>query len=136
MKCYVCGKIKTREGFNQYNKVTCRVCIMVRKRQWNKNHPERLKEYKEKRLKGKRYRKTIDGWMRLNPEKRRAHHIVDKAIMRGKIKRPETCQKCGLVLKLHAHHNDYSKPLKVYWVCPSCHRIIHFQENKHYGTMF
>jgi hypothetical protein len=26
---------------------------------------------------------------------------------------------------LHAHHDDYSRPLDVVWLCPSCHRQHH-----------
>lgn len=40
-------------------------------------------------------------------------------IKRGKIiKQP--CKICG-DLNVQAHHNDYSKPLEVQWLCPTHH---------------
>ena len=58
-----------------------------------------------------------------NPEKHTAHVQVMTAIRSGKlIKKP--CEKCGNK-KVHAHHDDYSKPLQVIWLCPKCHILVH-----------
>jgi hypothetical protein len=35
----------------------------------------------------------------------------------------ETCSKCGA--KAHAHHDDYSRPLDVLWLCPIHHTERH-----------
>jgi ribosomal protein S27AE len=37
---------------------------------------------------------------------------------------PLPCEKCGAV-KVDAHHDDYSKPLQVRWLCRACHRAHH-----------
>lgn len=58
-------------------------------------------------------------WRKLNPEKARAHWTVSNAIRYGKLTR-QPCQVCGNK-KSHAHHNDYSKPLKIEWLCHRCH---------------
>lgn len=34
----------------------------------------------------------------------------------------EVCSACGG--KAEAHHNDYSKPLKVVWLCRKHHRLV------------
>lgn len=40
--------------------------------------------------------------------------------------RPSNCSKCGKPHpKVHGHHSDYSKPLDVIWLCPSCHMKLH-----------
>lgn len=47
------------------------------------------------------------------------------ALRKGVIKRPDKCELCGAYGKIHGHHPDYSEPLRVFWVCPACHRSIH-----------
>jgi hypothetical protein len=43
------------------------------------------------------------------------------AISKGIIKKPTKCEVCELVKPLQAHHEDYSKPLEVIFLCYSCH---------------
>ena len=37
---------------------------------------------------------------------------------------PEACERCG-ELKVEKHHPDYTKPLKVEWLCRPCHLELH-----------
>ena len=47
---------------------------------------------------------------------------LNRAIKTGKIFKPIFCQLCKKETKsLDAHHNGYSKPLVVKWVCRQCH---------------
>lgn len=62
-------------------------------------------------------------WTRENPEKRAAHKAVEYALKRGELTR-QSCERCGAA-KTHAHHDDYSKPLAVMWLCPPCHATRH-----------
>lgn len=73
---------------------------------------------------------TFDGadrsrreWDRNNKEKRRAHKIVENAIVAGHIERLP-CERCGDE-NTHAHHDDYSRPLEVMWLCPKHHKARH-----------
>jgi hypothetical protein len=55
----------------------------------------------------------------------RARRFLQQALKRGKIIKPVRCEDCkGKVkkLELHAHHDDYHKPLQVRWLCVACHR--------------
>ena len=52
-----------------------------------------------------------------------AHLKVYGAIKTGKLKR-EPCSKCGEA-KSQAHHEDYSRPLDVLWLCASHHKELH-----------
>ena len=62
-------------------------------------------------------------WKSKNPEKAKAHKTVENAIKAGKlIRRP--CEECGAP-KAQAHHEDYSKPLEVKWLCAKDHRKRH-----------
>jgi hypothetical protein len=56
-----------------------------------------------------------------NPEKFRARNVVTHAIRDGKLIRPSRCSLCLLECKPQAHHEDYSKPLDVVWLCRPCH---------------
>lgn len=62
-------------------------------------------------------------WRERNPEKRAAHVIVGNALRCGKLQR-QPCEGCGGE-NVHAHHDDYSKPLEVRWLCPACHAQHH-----------
>ena len=43
------------------------------------------------------------------------------AVRRGKILRPNHCERCSKPCKPDAHHHDYAKPLDVEWLCRQCH---------------
>lgn len=60
-----------------------------------------------------------------NPEKHRARALLYYRVKRGRIVPPKECERCGEKKPLHAHHDDYSKPFDVVWVCAKCHSIIH-----------
>ena len=57
------------------------------------------------------------------PERISARGTAYSAIRRGKIKR-EPCEVCGAE-RVEAHHDDYSKPLVVRWLCRQHHRELH-----------
>lgn len=62
-------------------------------------------------------------WEKANPVKQRARWYLRTYIKRGKVKRLP-CKHCG-DLKSEAHHNDYSKPLDVVFLCRGCHVMTH-----------
>ena len=51
-----------------------------------------------------------------------AHQVVFRAVCRGVLKRG-LCEVCGSP-KVQAHHDDYSKPLEVRWLCVRHHRLL------------
>lgn len=57
------------------------------------------------------------------PEKERARILVHNAVARGKLTKLP-CVICGEP-RVHAHHEDYTKPLGVTWLCPRHHRERH-----------
>lgn len=58
------------------------------------------------------------------PNKMRAHRKVAYAIKRGYLVE-EPCGECARTENVHAHHDDYSKPLNIRWLCPVCHKAWH-----------
>lgn len=59
----------------------------------------------------------------IDPLKIAAYNAVNLAIKNGEIA-PQACEKCGSI-PADAHHDDYSKPLDLRWLCRSHHREIH-----------
>lgn len=57
------------------------------------------------------------------PERRRAEQMVTKAVRCGRLI-PAPCEQCGGT-PTEAHHDDYSKPLDVRWLCRLCHAGHH-----------
>lgn len=62
-------------------------------------------------------------WRARGPAARAAHSAVGHALHNGKLKRGK-CESCGS-LRVHAHHDDYLKPLDVRWLCPEHHKQWH-----------
>jgi len=100
------AKIERKRGQNPERKKKAyeRLC------RWRKENPEKAREQ------ARRY-----------PEKRRARNIVSRAVRDGKLTKMQ-CEVCGSE-KVHAHHEDYSKPLVVEWLCAKCHRKRHELED-------
>tara|TARA_R110002051_G_scaffold235179_1_gene296615 strand:+ start:8092 stop:8331 length:240 start_codon:yes stop_codon:yes gene_type:complete len=68
------------------------------------------------------------GWRKRHPLKYLAHLYVDNAIRIGLIKR-QPCEVCGAE-KVDAHHDDYSKPLLVRWLCRRHHSQHHAKQRR------
>jgi len=69
----------------------------------------------------------VQNWVERNPQKNRAHRIVAKAVKSGELTKNQSCVKCGDG-PTDAHHEDYSKPLEVIWLCRQCHVDLHAAE--------
>ena len=105
-----------------------------RARNWRLKNPERSKENgvkwvsanREKRNSASsRYRKRF-------PEKIIAHRLLNNSIKSGKLKRMP-CELCGKP-NSQAHHDDYSKPLEVRWLCVRHHQDHHNNERRKEST--
>jgi len=100
------------------------------------NNLEKCREYS--RMKQREWSQTEKGklaikinsnkWEKENPEKRRAHVKVYKAVKSGKLQRRSHCEICNKECKAQAHHEDYNKPLDVIWMCQRCH---YHHDHKH-----
>lgn len=58
------------------------------------------------------------------PEKVVARNAVTHAKEKGLLV-PQPCEACGATENIHAHHEDYRRPLNVRWLCVQCHRAEH-----------
>lgn len=58
------------------------------------------------------------------------HQKVQTALRNGGLIRRSTCGRCGRIGNHHqvtGHHDDYSRPLDVQWLCSRCHRRRHLE---------
>lgn len=53
----------------------------------------------------------------------RCRELARESIKRGKITRL-SCEICG-DLSTHAHHEDYTKPFEIVWLCRNHHKQLH-----------
>lgn len=136
MKCKACGIEKElgeypvcgikKNGDNYYRKI-CKKCYCEGVKEWNKNNNDKhnknarvsYSNHKEEIIeKVKRYQKSY-------PQKANAKNKIFRAVRSGVIVKKESCEICGKKCKARGHHPDYKDPLRVIWVCNSCHRNIH-----------
>ena len=132
--CTECGGEKPPTEF--YGKDSnCKECRKAKVRAYRQANIEAVKAYDRERGRDEKRRSAVKerrpryrekhnevyakAWIAKNPEKRKAHGAVWSAIRSGKlIKQP--CEVCGEI-KVEAHHDDYTKPLDVRWLCPAHH---------------
>ncbi len=125
---------------------TCRECRSALVRAYRKANLDRYREFERKRaLKPNRvearrqYQKNLSLeqqkkhqtrvllWQQRNKDKRAAHIVVGNALRDGKLHR-QSCEICGA--RAQAHHEDYSKPLEVKWLCRIHHGLRHREINE------
>lgn len=104
-RCSFCKKDKPRNEFRMYpSGLLCSRCL------------ECTSEYERSRKRNKRTNRNP------YPEKNHARDMVKTKIRQGLIM-PEPCEICGE--KGQCHHDDYSKPLEVRWLCMKHHGEQH-----------
>jgi hypothetical protein len=64
------------------------------------------------------------------PDKDAARSLLGHAVRDRRIMRPNHCERCAITCIPHGHHEDYSKPLDVMWLCPECHGERHREINE------
>ncbi len=129
--CKKCGVEKALKSFGDEPRVKdgkqarCRNCVTIsahalyiknrqliidRSKKWAERNPEKYAEYQ---------RKSSAAYRLKYPEKAKAHDAVNNAVRDGRLKK-QPCY-CGETI-VEAHHEDYSKPLDVEWLCNWHHK--------------
>lgn len=124
--CRKCGTERIKRNYPSGSEWYCAPCYKEGHRNWQRQNSAKKRDglpLRGPRKAPLRYDEAKRIWDRGNPEKRRAHKIVEGAILSGRI-RKEPCAICG-ELRSQAHHDDYSKPLDVMWLCPKHHSARH-----------
>lgn len=69
-------------------------------------------------------------WLQRNKDRRAAHVLLGSAIKSGTVSKLP-CAVCGSQKRVHGHHDDYTKPLDVRWLCPKHHAEHHRKMRGH-----
>lgn len=92
---------------------------------YKKNH-EKINAYQRKWAKEHNFSSYVVARNRLpgNREKHLARMKIYYQVKIGKMKKGN-CEYANCSNPVEAHHEDYSKPLEVRWVCKKHHELIH-----------
>lgn len=98
-------------------------CKRCARRDVQDNRVARIEQYRayDRERYPERYRKGET--IAKNAERNMARKITKRHISRGTLI-PQPCRVCGAE-KVDAHHEDYSKPLEVMWLCRTHHMALH-----------
>ena len=132
--CSKCKCSKPESEFGKCSKVRnnlrseCRQCKNADDRRYRQSSEGRTTIKKNRQR--QRKNGTTKAWHEKYPLAQDAHRQIRTAIERESINRPDCCDRCHRAhSRLNAHHEDYSQPLLVEWLCPSCHVTTHKQVN-------
>lgn len=125
--CSLCRERKPHAAFSSTRGTWCKPCNRRRRKELRDSNPELHREV------CRRYRAThvrpSGPPHRPSPERQYARRCIERAIKSGQMAKPLCCEQCGnepqSKRRLQAHHEDYSQPLVVQWLCSRCHGLKH-----------
>jgi hypothetical protein len=136
--CFKCGLALARSEFYKHPHMAdgllgkCKECTRKDAQRHRIENLDKLREYD-------RARSTLPhrkaAYAAKNKAKRikeghsynKSHTAVSRAVASGTLIVPDHCAVCLVQCKPQAHHDDYSKPLDVMWLCPVCHAARHVE---------
>lgn len=122
-KCKECNKKDVRENRNM------RIDYYRDYDKSRSNNPDRVNaiiKYQSSDAGKIILRKARKKYLENNVIKRAAHIMFGNAVRDGIIQKKDNCENCGIYhIRIHGHHDDYSKPFDVRWLCPKCHSRWH-----------
>lgn len=135
--CRICNKKKAAIHFYY---LICKACHKIRKAlHYQKNKKRILGKSKLYYMENRDHKiKLARKWVKNNPIKRKLNlekyksankhkikmrSILNKALLKGTVVK-SSCVICGNK-KVEAHHDDYTKPLDIKWLCRSHHGAWH-----------
>ena len=129
-----CNKEKPLSDFYKHSQMKdghlnkCKECVKEAANNHRSANLEKIREYDRGRAslphRRKLNTKTTKRMREDLPHVYKAHSALNYAVKIGKITKPTICSVCHKEKKLHGHHDDYTKPLDVEWMCVVCHRAF------------
>jgi len=140
MICKKCGIKKPDSGFdkNKTYKSGFSSCCITCRRAYDKVRnklPHRSRVAYSKTVRGRAVNNAgCKKWRNSHRLESSVQQKLRRAVKSGRVDK-HPCEVCGDV-KVHGHHDDYSKPLSVRWLCHKHHREHHLKEReKHENIM-
>ena len=130
--CFKCGIVKPLIDFYQHKQMSdrhlgkCKDCAKLDVRMNYETRHDQYIAYEHKRRPRTKVQRKYVSEAELLLHKR-ANTAVQIALRSQKLQK-HPCETCGSTNRIHAHHDDYSKPLNVRWLCPK-HHAEHHQHN-------
>ena len=134
--CSCCGKEKpvnefqVRRASSDGRTASCKECLQERDRKRAKN-PNRVaarEVYRGTEAYKASHNAATRRWSTAKRIQRKAHIAVNSAMRCGRLEK-KPCAICGDV-EVEAHHQDYSAPLDVVWLCNKHHVQLHVEHNE------
>lgn len=138
---------KNRDAINARNRERYAANVEAERRkarEYRAANKERVREWKRNYTASGKARDVTAKWRRENPglvrqldrkykakspEKYVARSAVGNALRSGRLVR-QPCERCGATERVEAHHEDYSRPLDVNWLCKDCHAQRHIERRE------
>ena len=135
-ECFKCNRILELSEFYVHSKMAdghlnkCKECAKRDATTHRENNIAKVTAYDKERNKTEHRKQRRKVYLRdyrhRNPASDKAHQAVSKAVRSGTLV-PMPCEVCKTTEGVHAHHDDYSQPLNVRWLCATHHRQYHVQ---------
>ena len=134
--CFKCGVTKPLSEFYAHPLTSdgllgkCKECTKADSMANRYANIDRVREYDRYRAKLPDRKEKVAEYQRRgrekNPGKDRARRMLNYHLRAGNITR-QPCEVCGSIDGIEAHHDDYSRPLNIRWLCFRHHRMEHGQ---------
>lgn len=126
-RCSLNGKEIHRKASAKYRSKNIEYC-RKKVKEWAIKNRERI-NYKQRLRRSTStglalFKKARKRYTDKYPEKIKAGNTLRYHVYYGNIIKPKICSVCFNKGRIEAHHEDYSKPLDVIWVCKPCHNNI------------
>ena len=134
--CIKCKKAKPLSGFYKHPQMKdgrlnkCKECSREDSTNHRNDNIDKIRGYDRERGKlshrSKFSTKTTQRIRKQFPHIYKAQTIVNNTVRSGELVKPDICSACDKKgRQIEGHHDDYSKPLDIIWLCSACHKQLH-----------
>ena len=128
-KCFKCDSVLPLDKFYKHKQMKdghlnkCKLCAKSDSTKNRGGNLEKIRKYDRDR--GNRQSSDyLKSYRAKYPNKYKAHSKVNNEVRKGNLF-PLPCEICFNTQDLHAHHDDYLKPLNIRWLCSKHHSQWH-----------